>query len=61
MNIQNLATVFGPTLLRPADKEPDKVSVEELMSAGARDAMRQIAILCYILSLKQRRNFGVRL
>lgn len=61
MTIQNLATVFGPTLLRPADKEPDKVSVEELMSAGARDAMRQIAILVYLLSLKQRRNFGVRL
>ena len=61
MTIQNLATVFGPTLLRPADKEPNNVSVEELMSAGARDAMRQIAILSYLLNLKQRRNFGVRL
>lgn len=61
MTVQNLATVFGPTLLRPADKEPDKVSVEELLSAGARDAMIQIAILCYLLNLKQRKHFGVRL
>jgi len=61
MNLQNLATVFGPTLLRPAEKESGKQSVEELMSAGARDAMKQIEILFYILKLKQRGTFGVRL
>jgi breakpoint cluster region protein len=61
MTLQNLATVFGPTLLRPAEKETSKQSVEELMSAGARDAMKQIEILFYILKLKQRGTFGVRL
>ena len=60
MTLQNLATVFGPTLLRPAQKESAKLSMQELLSAGARDAMTQIGILRYLLSLKLRGTFGVR-
>jgi len=61
MTIQNLATVFGPTLLRPAQKNTEKLSMEELLSAGARDAMMQIGVLRYLLDLKLRGTFGVRL
>ena len=61
MTLQNLATVFGPTLLRPAKKETGKLSMEELLSAGAREAMTQIGILRYLLNLQQRGTFGVRL
>jgi len=61
MTLQNLATVFGPTLLRPAQKDAGKLSMEERLSAGARDAMTQIGILHYLLNLKLRGTFGVRL
>jgi len=61
MTLQNLATVFGPTLLRPAHKDTGKLSMAELLSAGARDAMTQIDILRYLLNLKLRGTFGVRL
>jgi len=61
MTLQNLATVFGPTLMHPAEKTTGKLSMEELLSAGARDAMTQIGILRYLLSLKLRGTFGVRL
>jgi len=61
MSLQNLATVFGPTLLRPAENKTGKLSMEELLSAGARDAMTQIGVLRYLLDLKLRGTFGVRL
>lgn len=51
MTLQNLATVFGPTLLRPAAKEEEKTS-GELLVAGAREALTQVAILQHLLSLR---------
>lgn len=61
MTLQNLATVFGPTLLRPAENKTGKLSMDDLLSAGARDAMTQIGVLRYLLDLKLRGTFGVRL
>ena len=54
MSLQNLATVFGPTLLRPAAKEVEQQSMEQLFSAGARDAMLQTGILLFYLTLKEK-------
>lgn len=51
MTLQNLATVFGPTLLRPAAKEEEKTS-GELLVAGAREALTQVAVLQHLLSLR---------
>lgn len=54
MTLQNLATVFGPTLLRPAAKEEEKTSGELLLVAGAREALTQVAILQHLLSLRSK-------
>jgi breakpoint cluster region protein len=51
MSLNNLATVFGPTLLRPAVKEEQPMTMD-LFSAGARDAMLQTGILFFFLSLR---------
>jgi len=61
MTLQNLAMVFGPTLLHPSEKQTGKLSMEELLSAGAHDAMIQIGILRYLLELQLRGAFGARL
>jgi len=62
MTIHNIATVFGPTLLRPALKETVGQSREELFFAGAHDAMAQVAILLFVLNLKAKGvSFGSRL
>ena len=52
MSITNLATVFGPTLLRPAVKNEEPMTMD-MFSAGARDAMMQTSILHYYLSLRE--------
>lgn len=52
MSLHNLATVFGPTLLRPAAREQEQVSMDQLFSLGARDAMLQTGILLFFLNLK---------
>ena len=54
MSLHNLATVFGPTLLRPAAKEQEQVSTEQLFSLGARDAMLQTGILLFYLGLREK-------
>lgn len=51
MTLQNLATVFGPTLLRPAIKEAQPQTLEELFSSGTREVMVQTNILFYFLSI----------
>ena len=51
MSLNNLATVFGPTLLRPAVKEEQPMTMD-LFSAGARDAMLQTGILFFFLSAR---------
>lgn len=52
MTLQNLATVFGPTLLRPAVKDGEKKPVNEMFIAGAREALMQVAVLQHLLNLR---------
>ncbi|XP_013406426.1 active breakpoint cluster region-related protein isoform X1 [Lingula anatina] len=52
MTIHNLATVFGPTLLRPAVRD-STMSPLELLSMETKDAMLQTGILLYFLKLAQ--------
>jgi len=54
MTLQNLATVFGPTLLRPAVSQTQSQSIEELFSAGTREAMTQTSMLLYLLILRDK-------
>lgn len=50
MSLHNLATVFGPTLLRPAMKQDLKQ--KDLLAAGTVDVMAQAGILyCYLQDL----------
>ncbi|XP_056633946.1 active breakpoint cluster region-related protein [Diorhabda sublineata] len=51
MSLHNLATVFGPTLLRPAVK-PDNIKQKDTLAAGTVDVMAQAGILyCYLQDL----------
>lgn len=50
MPFHNLAVVFGPTLLKPANKA-GPTSQLDLFSSGANDAMYQSGILFYYLTL----------
>ncbi|XP_074032954.1 rho GTPase activating protein at 1A [Leptinotarsa decemlineata] len=51
MSLHNLATVFGPTLLRPGLK-PDLKQQKDLLAAGTVDVMAQAGILyCYLQDL----------
>ena len=53
MSLDNLATVFGPTLLRPANKDQQPITMD-MFSAGARDAMMQTSTLLFYLNIKAR-------
>ena len=55
MSLQNLAMVFGPTLLRPAITESHRTPMEQLLLHGNEVAV-QTTILLYFLNLKQK-NF----
>lgn len=51
MSLHNLATVFGPTLLRPGTK-PDNLKHRDTLAAGTVDVMAQAGILyCYLQDL----------
>ncbi|KAK6629842.1 hypothetical protein RUM43_003662 [Polyplax serrata] len=50
MSLHNLATVFGPTLLRPSSKE---AKTRDLLAQGTCDVMAQAGILHYFLLQKQ--------
>ena len=52
MSLQNLATVYGPTLLRPAASQVEMTPIQ-MLTAGARDAMLQMEILLYFLTLAE--------
>lgn len=59
MSLHNLATVFGPTLLRPGTKA-DSGKHKDTLAAGTVDVMAQAGILyCYLqdlLSNQQKSN-----
>lgn len=51
MSLHNLATVFGPTLLRPGGKV-DNTKQKDLLATGTVDVMAQAGILyCYLQDL----------
>lgn len=55
MGTNNLATVFGPTVLRPSssnDKENDAKCNVGTFDIGALDVMSQVGIFRYFLGLK---------
>ncbi|XP_076434762.1 uncharacterized protein LOC143274737 [Babylonia areolata] len=49
MTINNLSTIFGPTLLAPAVKETG-YSMSEMMSIGTEQCMKQSAVIYYFLN-----------
>jgi hypothetical protein len=51
MSLNNLATIFGPTLLHPAIKDESKVSPTMKMMQGAQDVYIQAGVLFYFLDL----------
>lgn len=53
MSLNNLAMVFGPTLLRPAAKDSHRTPMEQLIYQNG-EAMMQTAILLYFLNLKEK-------
>ena len=63
MNLSNLSTVFGPTLLKPALKAntlPKKDITMEMFSLQARDAINQTEILQFLLTLSKKGvDFGL--
>jgi breakpoint cluster region protein len=54
MSLHNLATVFGPTLLRPAPAANGADNLD-LLAMGTIDVMAQAGILHFFLLRKQRR------
>ncbi len=54
MSLHNLATVFGPTLLRPAPTSDTPDSLDQL-AIGTIDVMAQAGILHYFLLRRARR------
>ena len=56
MGVNNLATVFGPTVLRPsASSVGDKENERSSCNVGTFDVMSQVGIFRYFLSLKNER------
>ncbi|XP_037294448.1 active breakpoint cluster region-related protein isoform X2 [Manduca sexta] len=53
MSLHNLATVFGPTLLRPASAGASSKQRTDLLAAGTVDAMAQAGILYCLLQQRQ--------
>lgn len=52
MSLHNLATVFGPTLLRPGGKA-DSSKQRDMLAAGTVDVMAQAGILyCFLEDLR---------
>jgi len=49
MSLHNLATVFGPTLLRPGTKNEGSGNID-LLAAGTADVMAQAGILYFFLT-----------
>jgi len=52
MTLKNLATVFGPTLLRPAARHSQTQTMEQLFFLSAHEAMLQTTILLHFMNLR---------
>lgn len=49
MSLHNLATVFGPTLLRPSESESSKAQITLASDIWSHDVMAQVQVLLYYL------------
>ncbi|ROL49984.1 Active breakpoint cluster region-related protein [Anabarilius grahami] len=49
MSLHNLATVFGPTLLRPSESESNKAHITLASDIWSHDVMAQVQVLLYYL------------
>ncbi|XP_073716778.1 active breakpoint cluster region-related protein isoform X2 [Misgurnus anguillicaudatus] len=49
MSLHNLATVFGPTLLRPSEAESNKAHITLASDIWSHDVMAQVQVLLYYL------------
>ncbi|UYV78017.1 ABR [Cordylochernes scorpioides] len=54
MSLHNLATVFGPTMLRQPENSGQPSSSSDLLTAGTVDVMAQAGILYFFLCRRQR-------
>jgi RhoGAP domain len=52
MTLKNIATVFGPTVLRPAKRTSQQKTIEQLFFLAAHDAMVQTTVLLHILTMR---------
>ena len=53
MSLHNLATVFGPTMLRPGQKNSSS-NMMDMLAAGTVDVMAQAGIFYFFLQRRQR-------
>jgi RhoGAP domain len=53
MTLQNLATVFGPTLFRPPDDEPQAKTLEQMFTRGAHEVVMQTTMILAVIGLKK--------
>lgn len=60
MSLHNLATVFGPTLLRPGAKN-EGASNLDLLAAGTVDVMAQAGILYFFLTCRSHKDVAALL
>lgn len=56
MSLHNLATVFGPTLLRPGIANRSDAKNKDLLAAGTVDVMAQAGILYCFLQIHVQQN-----
>jgi len=54
MSLQNLATVFGPTVLRPPEDEPKPTTIEQMFTSGAHEVVMQTTMLLAVFGLRKR-------
>ena len=54
MPLQNLATVFGPTLIRPPPEESEAKTLEQMFMRGANEALMQTTMIMAVMSLRKR-------
>lgn len=52
MTLKNLATIFGPTLLRPAARNSQTQTMEQLFFLSAHEAMMQTTILLHLMTIR---------
>lgn len=53
MSLQNLATVFGPTLFRPPDDELEAKTLEQMFKRGAHEVIVQTTMFLAVVGFRK--------